>query len=228
MYAQKDVRRLSAGRQLQTVLLRVVHEREQTLGDHVQGVAELAMAVGRQLGLEAGEQTALGLVAELHDIGKVAIPDEILQKAGPLTDEERGFMRQHTLLGEHILASAPALRAVAKIVRSTHERWDGGGYPDGLAGEQIPLAARIVLACDAFEAMTAARPYGVQRSREEALAELRRGAGTQFDPRVVDAFCWLVERGAGLSLNGANGTRSADSTLAGATASTTSGILEIT
>jgi HD-GYP domain-containing protein (c-di-GMP phosphodiesterase class II) len=126
--------------------------------------------------------------AELHDVGKLAIPEEILSKPGPLTEDEWEFVRRHTLIGERILASAPALRAAAEIVRSSHERWDGAGYPDKLSGPQIPLGARIISVCDAFDAMTTPRPYARALSPEDALHELFRCAGTQFDPQVVDAF----------------------------------------
>ena len=115
----------------------------------------------------------------------MAIPDEILCKPGPLTAEEWAFIRQHTLVGERILRATPALRGVAKVVRSSHEHWDGSGYPDALAGEDIPLASRIVMACDAYHAMTSDRPYRQARTPEEALEELMRLAGTQFDPTVV-------------------------------------------
>ena len=126
--------------------------------------------------------------AELHDIGKAAIPDAILSKPGPLDEGEWAFMRRHTLIGERIVASAHALASVAKLVRSSHERWDGGGYPDGLVGEASPLGARIIFVCDAFDAMLADRPYSAPLAFEPALAELDRCAGTQFDPQVVAAF----------------------------------------
>jgi HD-GYP domain-containing protein (c-di-GMP phosphodiesterase class II) len=136
-----------------------------------------------------GEQLdELGRAAELHDVGKVAIPDAILEKPDALDATEWEFMRQHTILGERILSAAPALRPVARIVRASHERWDGGGYPDGLAGESIPLAARIVAVCDAFEAITSDRCYRKAQSLEVARAELLREAGRQFDPAVVEAF----------------------------------------
>jgi len=125
---------------------------------------------------------------ELHDIGKIAIPDGILNKPGPLDAEEWSFMRRHTLIGESMLSAAPALQHAAKIVRSSHERFDGGGYPDGLSGERIPLASRIVFVCDAFHAMTSSRPYGEPRTAPGALQELSNCAGTQFDPAVVKAF----------------------------------------
>jgi hypothetical protein len=126
--------------------------------------------------------------AALHDIGKVAIPDAILQAPRALTEVEWAYMRRHTIIGERIIAAAPELRGVGRIVRSSHERWDGKGYPDGLAGEEIPLGARIVAVCDAYDAMITDRAYRRGRSSHEALEELRRCAGKQFDPVVVGAF----------------------------------------
>jgi two-component system, cell cycle response regulator len=131
---------------------------------------------------------------ELHDVGKIAVPDAILDKPGALDPIEWSFMRRHPLIGERILLAAPALRPVARLVRSSHERWDGGGYPDGLRGDEIPLGARVVAVCDAFDAMTTERPYRQPITEDEALAELRRCAGTQFDPMVVEAFCRVIAR----------------------------------
>jgi len=119
----------------------------------------------------------------------MAVPDAILDKPGPLDEEEWAFMRRHTVIGEAILSAAPALVPVAKIVRSSHERFDGAGYPDGIAGTEIPLGARIVAVCDAFDAMTSDRSYRRAMSVDAALAELRSAAGSQFDPGVVEAFC---------------------------------------
>jgi HD-GYP domain-containing protein (c-di-GMP phosphodiesterase class II) len=130
----------------------------------------------------------LARAAALHDVGKVGVPETILTKPGPLDPQEWSFVRQHTLLGERILSAAPALRPVATIVRATHERWDGSGYPDGLRGEDIPLAARIVAVCDAYDAITSDRCYRPARSRSAAREELRREAAGQFDPAVVEAF----------------------------------------
>jgi diguanylate cyclase (GGDEF)-like protein len=189
MYAHKEDRRSSATRQTRDILLQVLQEREPDLGEHLKGVAQLAMGVGSRLSLLSEELDEVVRAAELHDVGKMAIPDEILHKPGPLTDNEWDFVRQHTIIGERILGAAPALLPVAKLVRASHEHFDGSGYPDGLAGEAIPLGARIVAVCDAFDAMTMSRPYRDAMSIDDALAEIRACAGTQFDPTVVDAFC---------------------------------------
>ena len=135
----------------------------------------------------------LRFAAVFHDIGKIAVPEAILDKPGPLTDEERAVMERHTVIGEQILAPVEFLAGVCKLVRHEHERWDGAGYPDRLAGEAIPLGSRIILACDALHAMTSDRPYRKALPREVAIGELRRHAGTQFDPRVVDALLAVVD-----------------------------------
>jgi diguanylate cyclase (GGDEF)-like protein len=188
MYLHKHGGRASAGRQSRDVLLRALAERTPELGDHVDATAALAGAVAARLGLAREDVEQVRHAAELHDVGKMAIPDEILHKPGPLSAVEWAFMRRHTIIGERIVNAAPALARVAPMVRSSHERWDGGGYPDGLAGDAIPLGARIVAVCDAFDAMTTDRTYRSAVHPEEALAELRRCAGAQFDPGVVDAF----------------------------------------
>jgi HD-GYP domain-containing protein (c-di-GMP phosphodiesterase class II) len=188
LYRQKSSRKGSPRAQTRDVLLRVLDERQPEMGDHVREVAELAMAVAGRLGLSAEEIDEVGRAAELHDVGKMAIPDAILEKPGPLSEREMSFIHRHTVIGEGILSAAPALVPVAKLVRSSHERYDGTGYPDGLAGEAIPLGSRIVFACDAFDAITSNRPYSARRSAGEALAELERCTRTQFDPIVVDAL----------------------------------------
>jgi two-component system, cell cycle response regulator len=192
MYAQKSAGRVSAGRQSSDVLVRALAERSPGLSSHLHDVAELAQAVARRLGLPDDEVERIRLAAELHDVGKVAIPDAILEKPAPLDEDEWAFMRRHTLIGERIIAAAPALHGVAALVRSSHERWDGAGYPDRLAGERIPLGSRIVAVADAFDAMIARRPYSEPRTPEQAVAELRRCARSQFDPVVVEAFCAAV------------------------------------
>ena len=188
LYAQKHLAQAERGRP-HDVLLLALREREPTLGDHCANVAELATAVGERLALPESELDELRRAAELHDIGKLAMPDAVLRKQGPLTQGEWSLMRSHTLIGERILASSPALGPVGSIVRSTHERWDGSGYPDGLAGEAIPRSARIIAVCDAYTAMASGRPYQLARSTRSALDELRSGGGTQFDPEVVAALC---------------------------------------
>ncbi len=195
LYLNKESRPVGVQRQLRGVLLQVLGEREPALLDHLDGVAALALAVGRRLHLEPEALDVLVRAAEMHDVGKMAIPETILNKPGPLDAEEWTFMRRHTILGERILSAAPALVPVAKLVRSSHERFDGSGYPDGLAGEEIPLGSRIVCACDAYEAMTAIRPYAPARTQEQALAELTRCAGGQFDPRVVQALAEAARAG---------------------------------
>jgi HD-GYP domain-containing protein (c-di-GMP phosphodiesterase class II) len=137
------------------------------------------------LGLRRDELEELERAAQLHDLGKQAVPDEILHKPGPLDEREWAFVRQHTIVGERILRASPALRSVAAVVRSSHENWDGGGYPDGLVGEEEPLASRIVRACNAFVAMTSDRPYRPALSEDDALNELMRLAGSEYDPTVV-------------------------------------------
>jgi two-component system, cell cycle response regulator len=188
MYEHKSGRRPDPATESQDVLVRALVERNRELGQHNDDVANLVVAVSRELGLEPADRTAARRAAELHDVGKLAIPDAILNKPGALSEQEWEFMRQHTIVGERIVASATSLSDVAPIVRSSHERWDGGGYPDGLAGGAIPLGARIIAVCDAFDAMTTTRPYRQAMSEADALAELRRCAGHQFDPRVVAAF----------------------------------------
>jgi two-component system, cell cycle response regulator len=185
MYGEKDSRRPTAGGEVEAVLIRVLNQRAPDLAEHGDAVKSLAVAIGRDLGLPPGELSALSRASELHDVGKIAIPDAILNKPTPLDEEEWEFMRQHTILGERIVSAAASLVSVGRLIRASHERWDGDGYPDGLTGEQIPLSARIIFACDAYDAITAERPYSPARGPETALEELRRHAGSQFDSEVV-------------------------------------------
>ncbi|HEV3321900.1 MAG TPA: HD domain-containing phosphohydrolase [Solirubrobacteraceae bacterium] len=189
LYRRKEeTREASAVHQLRDVLLQAFQERHPDLQEHQRGVGALVLDVGRRLGMDGEELDVLARAAELHDVGKIAIPDAILTKPGPLNAEEWGFMSRHTILGERILAAAAALRPVAGLVRSSHERFDGHGYPDGLSGERIPLGARIIFVCDAFDAMISERSYSSAVPTAAAIAELRACAGTQFDPDVVEAF----------------------------------------
>ena len=160
---------------------------------HTEEVVALAVEVGRRVGLEGDDVNAVELGALLHDIGKIRIPESILLKPGKLDDEEWQIMRRHPEVGEQILQPIASLGDVLPIVRSSHERWDGRGYPDGLAGEDIPLGARIVSVCDAFRAMIEERPYRQPLSREEAIEELEAHAGTQFDPACVTALLAALE-----------------------------------
>jgi diguanylate cyclase (GGDEF)-like protein len=192
MYAQKTSARRSPERQTRDVLLRALQERNPDLAQRHAAVARLVGAVAERMGLPHDEHTELRQAAELHDVGKLGIPEQILGKPGPLEPEEWGFVRRHPLIGERIIGAAPALAPAAKLVRSTHERFDGTGYPDGLAGEQIPLGARIIAVCDAYTAMTSPRPHAAQHTVPHAITELQRCAGTQFDPAVVDLFSELV------------------------------------
>ena len=189
MYARKRGSRNSVGRQTTDVLLRALAERHPELDRHSCDVGLLAEATAARLGLEPDDVEAVRQAAQLHDIGKVAIPEAILHKPAPLDADEWTFMRRHSEIGERIIAEAPSLSRVAAMVRASHERFDGGGYPDGLAGAAIPLGARIVAVCDAFSAMVSERAYSPAIVPQDAERELRDCAGSQFDPTVVEAFC---------------------------------------
>jgi HD-GYP domain-containing protein (c-di-GMP phosphodiesterase class II) len=171
----------------------VVEADDAYTGSHSRDVVSLVVAVADELALPPDERRRAEFAALLHDVGKVRVPSEIINKPGPLTPEERRIVEMHTLEGERMLEQVGGLLAeVGRIVRSCHERWDGTGYPDGLAAEEIPLPARIVCSCDAFSAMTTDRPYRPARSRAAALAELEACSGTQFDPAVVEALTRVV------------------------------------
>ncbi len=174
-------------------LLTALNTRDNYTSEHSESVVELATQVAVRLGLNHAERAEVGQAALLHDIGKLGLPDSILQKRGSLTDEEWRQMREHPVLGAELVSAIPALAHLAPVIRAEHERWAGGGYPDGLTGEAIPLPARIVFACDAFHAMTSDRPYRSAMSIEDACAELKHGAGTQFDPRVVQALLTMLD-----------------------------------
>lgn len=188
LYARKHHSLIERG-QPHGVLLQALYEREPDLRSHVTSVASLSVALGRHLGLDDAALEKVELGAKLHDIGKLAIPDAILFKPAPLSPHELDFVRRHTIIGERILSAAPALSQVGGVVRATHEAFDGSGYPDGLAGADIPIAARIIAVCDTYSAITSDRPYKAGRSHDDALAELRAVAGSQLDPEIVELFC---------------------------------------
>jgi len=193
MYANK-AGRSSASRQVTDALLQVITEQNASLDEHIELTAECSGALAEALGQSEREVRRIRLAAKLHDVGKTAIPDSILDKPGPLDEQEWDFMRRHTLIGERIVLAAPALASTAPLIRSSHERIDGHGYPDGLAGDDIPLGSRIIAVCDAYHAMTSDRAYQPRISIDAALLQLQYHAGTQFDTTVVEAFCKLKPR----------------------------------
>ncbi len=176
-------------------LANAVDAKDTYTADHAQRLAAMALAVGREMGMSPRELEDLRYGAILHDIGKIGVPDAILQKPAGLDADEWGQMRQHPPIGAHILAPIPHLAGASRVVRHHHERYDGTGYPDGLADEAIPLGARILTVVDSYSAIVDKRPYKEARSHEQAVAELKRCAGAQFDSRVVETFLWLLERG---------------------------------
>lgn len=174
----------------------VVEADDNYTADHCRSVVELVSAVADEMEIHPDDRQELEFAALLHDVGKIAIPKEILNKPAKLTDDEFEVMKTHTIEGQHMLDRVGGLLGrVGAIVRSCHERWDGTGYPDGIGGENVPLAARIVFCCDAYNAMTTTRPYRKAMPMEAALTELREHAGAQFDPWVVAALVRVVERG---------------------------------
>jgi diguanylate cyclase (GGDEF)-like protein len=195
MYQHKGAGRTSAANQTTDLARSVIEAHDLGLHQHAESVATMAEAIGHGLGLSDPELVDLRRVAELHDIGKVGIPRTILDRPGKLDDRDWHFVRQHTVIGEGILASAPALATVARAVRSTHERHDGTGYPDQLTGYEIPLLSRIVFVCDAWDAMTRDRPYRPALTPQQARAELEHCAGTQFDPTIVKAALAVIDNG---------------------------------
>jgi PAS domain S-box-containing protein/diguanylate cyclase (GGDEF)-like protein len=194
LYRDKRANKVSDSLLVRDALVQLIAEQRKELGASSINVADLAAATATTLGLSADDVACTRIAAQLHDIGKSAVPEAILSKPGPLDSEEWDFMRRHTLIGERIVAAAPALARIAPIVRASHERPDGNGYPDGLMTEAIPIGARIVAVVDAFSAMVSSRPYKPSMTIDGALSELRRCAGTQFDKTVVDAFARVIEQ----------------------------------
>jgi putative nucleotidyltransferase with HDIG domain len=177
-----------------TVLGAAMEVRDAYTALHEEAVAELAASIAAHMGLDPNEQRAIRYAALTHDLGKLSVPTEILQKPGPLDDHEWSIMRRHTVVGAEMLARIPFFEGVVSLVRGHHERWDGAGYPDGLAGGTIPIGARILCVCDSYNAMTTNRPYRSALSVQAALQELRRCTGSQFDPQVVAALEHVLDR----------------------------------
>jgi HD-GYP domain-containing protein (c-di-GMP phosphodiesterase class II) len=204
-FSQERKRHLDAAHELNQayrgtvmVLADVVEADDDYTASHCRSVVELCAATGTRLGLDPAAKQELEIAALLHDVGKIAIPHEILNKPSKLTEDEFELMKTHTIEGQALLERVGGkLARIGEIVRSCHERWDGRGYPDGLMGEEIPLAARIVFCCDAYSAMTTDRPYRRAMDAADAIDELRSNAGGQFEPRVVDAVVAVVEEGLG-------------------------------
>jgi HD-GYP domain-containing protein (c-di-GMP phosphodiesterase class II) len=171
----------------------ILISRDGLTSDHSDDVAVLCAAIAREFDLDGSAREDLLAAAQLHDIGKVAVPESILQKPGPLTEAEWDFIRDHTIVGERILAAVPELIAAAALVRHSHEHLDGSGYPDGLSGDAIPLESRIILCADAFHAIRSPRPYRDGRSAAEAYEEIRAHSGRQFDPAVVEALARTIK-----------------------------------
>jgi HD-GYP domain-containing protein (c-di-GMP phosphodiesterase class II) len=195
---QEVARRNACESAVTETLIAAVGARDAYTAEHSREVVSHAVAVARRLGLSDAEVADVSRVAMLHDVGKISIPDAILMKPGPLDDDEWAVMRMHPVFGEKLISSAPGLEHLTGAIRAEHERWDGTGYPDGIAGDKIPLASRITLVCDAYHAMITDRPYRRAHSREEAWGELMLHAGTQFDPGVVEALLQtLAEENAG-------------------------------
>jgi diguanylate cyclase (GGDEF)-like protein len=192
MYAQKNSSRPSARRMSVDTLALAIEARHPATHTHSQKVAESARSLGQSMHLSGEVIDQIVVVSELHAVGKIAIPDSILEKPSGLSAAERRFIERHTAIGAHILDRAPALASISPLVRATHEWFDGTGYPDGLAGTEIPIESRVVSVCNAFDAMTSERPYRMACSTPVAIAELRANSGTQFDPELVDGFIKLV------------------------------------
>jgi putative two-component system response regulator len=194
--AEQDLRERLLAPTLAAALGNAIEARDSGMEGHCERLSALAIRIGERVGLSREELEQIRLGAVLHDIGKIGIPDSVLLKAGPLAPDELAFMRTHTVIGDRLLAPLELLAGVRPIVRHHHERWDGAGYPDGLAGEAIPLAARVVALADSIEAMSARRIYRGRLGREAILVELAEGRGAQWDPDLVDVALELIGSGA--------------------------------
>lgn len=202
----------AAYREVYERLCRVSAYRDDATGAHTQRVGRVSRDIAIRLGIDAEHAALIGAAAELHDIGKIGVPDEILLKQGPLSDEERAVMREHALVGARTLAGSlsPLMQLAEQIARSHHERWDGGGYPDALVGEEIPLAARIVAVADVADALLHARPYRQAWTPERVRDAMQEGSGSHFDPRAVEAFLAVHAEGSPSDEQGSGATSRAE------------------
>jgi putative two-component system response regulator len=191
--SERDLRDRVLAPTLTSALANAIEAREEGMRGHCERLTVLAMRLGLAMGLNEDEIETIRLGALLHDIGKIGIPDRVLLKPAALTSEETALMQTHTIIGDNLLQPIELLAPVRAIVRSHHERWDGGGYPDGLAGEEIPLGARIMAVADAVEAMSASRVYREPLTEPQIVRELEEGRGTQWDPALVDLVLKLIE-----------------------------------
>ncbi len=190
--AESERRRLAVKATGASALLAALEARDGYTGNHSEAVVDLSVKVARRLGLSEEEIAEIEQTALLHDVGKIGVPDSVLNKPGPLDEGEWEEMRQHPAIGGRIVASTEGIANLAPAIRAEHERWDGEGYPEGLRGEEIPLASRIVFACDAFHAMTSDRPYRKAMGTRAAIEELERNVGTQFCPRTIPALLEVI------------------------------------
>lgn len=193
MYRSKLLNRTSSRNQILSALMAALEEKDYLAYGHGERLKNICAKIGEKLGLSLQQMADMNLLAEVHDIGKVAVPDNVLFKNTPLTEEEWSIIRQHPEKGYRIAISSPDLAGIADLILEHHERWDGKGYPLGLKGEQIPVECRILAIADAFDAMTSERPYRKPLSKEEALEEIKKNAGTQFDPELVKVFIAVME-----------------------------------
>jgi putative nucleotidyltransferase with HDIG domain len=196
MYRQKLAETRSVRSAIINALLKTLEAKSHETEQHVLRMQEVGVALARQLELPHSELNRLKLAILLHDIGKITVPEEILRKPGPLTPEEWERVKKHPEVGYRIARATPEFAQVAEEIYAHHERFDGSGYPRGLQGEAIPLLARIIAIADAYDTMRYGRPYKKPLKREAIIAEFRKNAGTQFDPKLVDIFLALFEQGA--------------------------------
>ena len=191
--ARRAILGMEAAHRVITLLAEELNSRDADIQRNTERIGQYAAELGRRAGLSAADLNAVAYAILLHDLGRIGISESILLKRGPLTNEEREALERHTEIGARMAAPLPGAERLGPVIRHHHERWDGGGYPDGLSGEAIPMGARIIAIVDAFDAMTQFRPYRQPKSVTEAIAELRRERGHQFDRRLVDAFVQVVE-----------------------------------